>query len=112
VTTAEALALVAAKDPRYRPHAAAAAEAERLGVRPAPPATMPVDDRYALPLCRYEGIVIEYAACGCEDKHVRWCDHPEHGADIDRCHRGPVRGSPLTACETCAHRAAPEKTDV
>jgi len=112
VTAAEALARVAAKDPRYRPHAAAAAEAERLGVRAAVVAPEIKADRYALPLCKHEGIVLEYAACGCEDKHVRYCEHPEHGSDIDRCHRGPVRGSPLTACESCAHRAAPEKTDV
>jgi hypothetical protein len=58
--------------------------------------------------CRWEGAVAEPAACHCEAKHVRVCHHPEHGAAIDLCTRGPLRGSAYQSCSSCRYKEAPE----
>lgn len=76
-----------------------------------------VPDRFALPLCQYEGAAMEYASCGCEGKHVRNCDNPYQGGqdpegrtvpDIDRCQREYQPTSTLQSCERCPYRKAVE----
>lgn len=88
-----------------------------MAIRTEQPATAAAKtpDRFALPLCRYEGAALEYASCGCEGKHVRNCDNPYQGGtdpegrtvpDIDRCQREYNPDSTLTSCERCPYRKA------
>lgn len=88
MTEAEFKSRLAAKDGRYAALFAAAPPAP-----PAPPPRTP---------CRFEGAVAEPAACACDLRHVRFCDHPEN--ETDRCTRGPNNGA-VACCATCRHHA-------
>lgn len=68
-------------------------------------------DRFPLPLCVYEGKVSEYAGCGCEDRHIRFCELPGQGEggipDIDRMTRAYLPNWDMPSCEKCHYRKEP-----
>lgn len=70
-----------------------------------------IPDRFPLPLCKYEGAVSEYAGCGCEDKHIRFCELPGQGdngiPEIDRMTRAYLPDFDMPNCEKCNYRKAP-----
>jgi predicted GH43/DUF377 family glycosyl hydrolase len=69
--------------------------ARRLGNLPAGSVTPTVAGTAR---CRWEGPVVEYAACGSEYKHVRMCLY--EGWDVDRCTRGRTGQQ---SCQGCKH---------
>lgn len=78
--------------------------------------TAAVVGKFALPLCKYEGSITDFAACSCEGKHVRNCDNPFQGMkdpqgrdvpEIDQCQREYVPESRVQNCERCPYRMEP-----
>lgn len=74
-------------------------------------------DRFPLALCQYEGKVSEYAGCGCEDRHIRFCENPYQGGtdpdgravpDIDRVTRAYLPDWDMPNCEKCPYKKAPQ----